>query len=183
LADPAFLGDPAALWAELANHTGGPDAACRLLEAIAAHTLPPGTDGPARQESAPLLAAAATLWRAALAADLPTGALASAGDFAKTALDDDLWLPLTRASAEHTPALTNADLVAERAAARPDSEHALLLIAQLLTQPLSAGQHVRRHARTLLGAAAALPEAEHPTALDKLKEALINVGDVDAAIA
>jgi hypothetical protein len=40
---------------------------------------------------------------------------------------------------------------------------------------------VRRHAHTLLGAAAALPETEHRPALRVLREALVNSGDLDAA--
>ncbi|MER7659701.1 hypothetical protein [Streptomyces albidoflavus] len=63
---------------------------------------------PRSPDAAERLAAAADLWRAALAAGLPSGALAGAGAFADTGLDEDLWLSLTRASAEHTPALTNA---------------------------------------------------------------------------
>ncbi|WP_279617143.1 hypothetical protein [Streptomyces regalis] len=181
LADPAFLGDPAVLWAELATGTGGADAAGLLLAAIASRT--PRTDGPAWPDAAERLAAAADLWRAALAAGLPSGALAGAGDFADTGLDEDLWLSLTRASAEHTPALTDADLVAERAARHPDSEDALLLAAQLVTHPAETGQDaaVRRHARALLDAAAARPAHEHPAVLRALREALVNSGDIDAA--
>ncbi|MBW8797851.1 MAG: hypothetical protein JF597_30975 [Streptomyces sp.] len=181
LADPAFLGDPAVLWAELATGTGGADATGLLLAAIASRT--PRTGGPAWPDAAERLAAAAGLWRAALAAGLPSGALASAGDFADTGLDEDLWLSLTRASAEHTPALTDADLVAERAARHPDSEDALLLAAQLVTHPAETGQDaaVRRHARALLDAAAARPAHEHPAVLRALREALVNSGDIDAA--
>ncbi|MFE4639449.1 hypothetical protein [Streptomyces sp. NPDC056730] len=170
LADPAFLGDPAVLWAELATGSGGADAAGLLLAAIATRT--PRTDGPVLPDAAERLAAAADLWRAALAAGLPSGALAGAGAFADTGLDEDLWLSLTRASAEHTPALTDADLVAERAARHPDSEDALLLTAQLFTHPAETGQDtaVRRHA--LLDAAAARPADEHPAALRALREML-----------
>ncbi|MFE6157249.1 hypothetical protein, partial [Streptomyces sp. NPDC057889] len=145
LADPAFLGDPAALWAELATGTGGADAAGLLLAAIATRT--PHADGPVPPDAAERLASAADLWRAALAAGLPSGSLAGAGAFADTGLDEDLWLSLTRASAEHTPALTDADLVAERAARHPDSADALLLTAQMVTHPAGTGQDaaVRRH--------------------------------------
>lgn len=113
----------------------------------------------------------------------PSGALAGAGAFADTGLDEDLWLSLTRASAEHTPTLMDADLVAERAARHPDSEDALLLTAQLITHLTGAGQDAagRRHARTLLDAAAARPADEHPAALRALREALVNSGDIDAA--
>ncbi|MGW6958793.1 hypothetical protein [Streptomyces chartreusis] len=181
LADPAFLGDPAAFWAELATGTGGVEAVGLLLAAIAART--PRTDGPLPLDATARLTAAADLWRAALAAGLPPGALAGAGDFADTGLDDDLWLSLMRASAEHTPALTDADLVAERAARHPDNEEALLLAAQLVTHRAGAGQDTAllRHARALLDAAAARPTDEHPAALRALREALVNRGDVDAA--
>ncbi|MEU9409868.1 hypothetical protein AB0E08_29840 [Streptomyces sp. NPDC048281] len=64
---------------------------------------------------------AAALWRAALAAGLPPGALAGPGDFADAGGDEDGWLSLMRVSAEHTPALPDADLVAERAARHPSS--------------------------------------------------------------
>ncbi|MFB6931256.1 hypothetical protein [Streptomyces chartreusis] len=133
LTDPAFLGDPAAFWAELATGTGGAEAVGLLLAAIAART--PRTDGPLPPDATARLTAAADLWRTALAAGLPPGALAGAGDFAATGLDDDLWLSLMRVSAEHTPTLTDADLVAERAARHPNSEEALLLAAQLVTHP------------------------------------------------
>ncbi|MGW0827365.1 hypothetical protein [Streptomyces sp. NPDC002845] len=181
MADPAFLGEPTAAWAELAAGTGGPAAVSRLLEAIAARTPRTGTDEPAQATAAPKTAAATDLWRAALAANLPPGALAGAGTFAAAALDDAVWLPLTRSSAEHSPALTNADLVAERAASHPHSPDALLLAAQLVAYPVQPWQveAVRRHARTLLDAAAALPEAERPAALQELREALVNAGDVD----
>lgn len=181
LTDPAFLGDPAVLWAELATGTGGADAAGLLLAAIASRT--PHADAPVPPDAAERLAAAAGLWRAALEAGLPSGALAGAGDFADTGLDEDLWLSLTRASAEHTPALTAADLVAERAARHPDSEDALFLTAQLVTHPAETWQEatVRRHARALLDAAAARPADEHPAALQVLREALVNSGDIDAA--
>ncbi|MEU2619699.1 hypothetical protein ABZ642_16470 [Streptomyces sp. NPDC007157] len=181
LADSAVLGDPAVFWAELATGAGGADAVGRLLAAIA--SLTPRADGPVPPDGGARLAAAAGLWRAALAAGLPPGALAGAGGFADAGLDDDLWLSLTRASAEHTPALTDADLVAERAAHHPDSEDALLLAAQLVAHPASAGKDtaVRRHARALLDAAAARPAHEHPAALRALREALVNSGALDAA--
>ncbi|MFI0742838.1 hypothetical protein ACH4PU_32855 [Streptomyces sp. NPDC021100] len=74
LADPAFMGEPAAAWAEMAAGPGGAAAASRLLEAIAART--PGTGGPLP----PVRGTGGDrggLWRAALAADLPPGALAA----------------------------------------------------------------------------------------------------------
>lgn len=56
LADPAFLGDPAVFWAELATGSGGVDAACLLLVAIASRT--PRTVGPVPPAAARLAAAA-----------------------------------------------------------------------------------------------------------------------------
>ncbi|MFD3422110.1 hypothetical protein [Streptomyces decoyicus] len=128
-------------------------------------------------------AAVTVLWRAALAADLPPGALAGAGAFARTALDDAVWLPLTRASAEHTPALADAEAVAERAAAHPDSPHALRLTARLVAHPTQAwlDEAVCRHARTLLQTAAAGPRDRHPDEIAELRQALVNAGQVDAA--
>ncbi|MGQ4364257.1 hypothetical protein [Streptomyces sp. SAS_272] len=181
LADPALLGDPATFWAELATGTGGVEATVLLLAAIASRT--PRTDGPIPPDPSGRLAAAADQWRAALAAGLPPGALAGAGAFADAGLDENLWLSLMRASAEHTPALTDADLVAERAARHPDSEDALLLTAQMVTHPATTGQNaaLRRHARALLDAATALPQDERPSEVQKLRRALVNAGDIDAA--
>ncbi|MGW1618580.1 hypothetical protein [Streptomyces sp. NPDC002172] len=181
LADPAVLGDPAVFWAELAASAGGADAVGRLLAAIA--SLTPRANGPVPPDIGARLAAAAGLWRAALTAGLPPGALAGAGGFADAGLDEDLWLSLTRASAEHTPALTDADLVADRAARHPGSEDALLLAAQLVTHPAGTWRDaaVRRSARALLNAAALRPADEHSAALRALREALVNSGDVDAA--
>ncbi|MEU3256009.1 hypothetical protein [Streptomyces sp. NPDC006997] len=181
LADPASLADPGLLWAELATDTGGVEAVGLLLAAIASRT--PRTEGPLPPDASDRLAAAADLWRAALAAGLPPGALAGAGAFADASLGEDLWLFLMRASAEHTPTLTDADLVAERAARHPANEDALHLTAQLVTHPAGTGQNaaVRRHARALLDAATALPWDERPSGVQKLRTALVYVGDVDAA--
>ncbi|CAM5658901.1 MULTISPECIES: hypothetical protein [Streptomyces] len=180
LADPALLGDPATFWAELVAGAGGVEATAPLLAEIASRT--PRTDGPIPPDASGRLTAAADLWLAALAAGLPSGALAGAGAFAAAGLDEDLWLSLTRASAEHTPSLTDADLVAERAARRPDSEDALVLAAYLVDAP-GTGQNaaVRRYARALLDAATALPQDERPCEIQQLRTALINAGDVDTA--
>ncbi|MFF2023442.1 hypothetical protein ACFVW2_16815 [Streptomyces sp. NPDC058171] len=87
----AFLGDPAVLWAELATGSGGADAAGLLLAAIATRTPHPAHRRPrSARRRAERLAAAADLWRAALAAGLPSGALAGGGAFADTGLDEDL---------------------------------------------------------------------------------------------
>ncbi|MGY5124336.1 hypothetical protein [Streptomyces nigrescens] len=181
LADPTLLGDPATFWAELATSAGGVEATVLLLAAIASRT--PRTDSPLPPDASGRLAAAADLWRATLTAGLPPGALAGAGAFADAGLDENLWLSLMRASAEHTPTLTDADLVAERAARHPDSEDALHLTAQMVTHPAGTGQNaaVRHHARALLDAATALPQDERPSEVQKLRTALVNAGDVDAA--
>ncbi|MET7801055.1 hypothetical protein [Streptomyces decoyicus] len=157
------------------------EATVLLLAAIASRT--PRTDSPLLPDASGRLAAAADLWRATLTAGLPPGALASAGAFAGAGLDENLWLSLMRASAEHTPTLTDADLVAERAACYPDSEEALHLTAQMVTHSAGTGQNaaVRHHARALLDAATALPQDERPSEVQKLRTALVNAGDVDAA--
>lgn len=184
LADTAFLGDPTAAWAEVAAGTGGPGAASRLLEAIAAGTPRTSVDVPLPPTEQARVAGAVDLWRAALAAGLPQGALAGAGAFANTALSDNVWLSLARASAEHTLALTNTERVAERAARHPGSDDALLLASQLVTHAPGTRQEtaVQRHTRALLDAAAALPADERPAALEELRTALVNAGDVDAAL-
>ncbi|MFG2359706.1 hypothetical protein [Streptomyces sp. NPDC048521] len=122
-------------------------------------------------------------WTAALEARLPPGALAAAGYFTRAALTDEVWLPLARRSTEHTPAQDNADKVAERAAAHPRSPDALLLAAHLLTRPAvpQYDADVRRHARTLLKAAVALPDAERPAETEQRRRALIEAGEVDLA--
>ncbi|MET9083208.1 hypothetical protein ABZX77_15140 [Streptomyces sp. NPDC004237] len=103
-------------------------------------------------------------WTAALDASLPPDALADAGYFANSALTDEVWLPLARRSAEHTPAQTCAGDVVEGAAGHPHSPDALLLAAHLLTRP---GPRVRRrrppHARALLQAAIALAQPSGPS--------------------
>ncbi|MFD9038682.1 hypothetical protein [Streptomyces bottropensis] len=185
LDDPALLGEPAAWWTELAADTGvGAAAISRLLEAIAARTPRTGADGPLPPAAQTRVEAAAGLWRAALAAPgLPAGALAGTGAFADAAIEETAWLELMRASAEHTPALTDADLVAERAAAHPARADALLLAAALVTQAPGTWREtaVRRNARALLDAATSLPRSEHPVELQELTTALVNAGDVDAA--
>ncbi|MFF6829961.1 hypothetical protein [Streptomyces longwoodensis] len=182
LDDPCVLGDPAALWHELADGHGGADAAGRLLEAVGTRT-PRAVDVPLAPAAAGRVEAAEVLWRAALTAGLPAGALAGAGAFADAAVDDAVWLELMRASAEHSPALSHAELVAERAAAHPGSQDALLLAELLVTHAPGTWTDpaVRGHARALLDAAAALPAAERPAAWQGLRGALVNAGDVDAA--
>ncbi|MFC8704902.1 hypothetical protein ACFUIV_22325 [Streptomyces anulatus] len=192
LTDPALLGEPASWWMQLAAPDGDADAdgdgdaaaaVSGLLEAIAlcvprtgaARPLPPAEQARTR--------AAVDLWRAALAAGLPTGALAGVGAFADAAVDEPVWLELTRSSAEHSPALSHADLVAERAAAHPGSQDALLLAELLVTHAPGTWTDtaVRGHARTLLDATAAMPAPERPPAWQGLRRALVNAGDVAAA--
>ncbi len=181
-----FLGDPQAAWTELAAPPDGAPAASRLLAALAAHTphrTRPG-DTPPDPATHHVLAAAARWWTAALDADLPTGALAAAGDFADTALDDTVWLPLARRSAAHTPAQIRPGDIAERAAAHPHDSDALLLTAHLLTRSALAPWHdieVRAHARPLLLTADAQPTPEHLAETEQLRLALVEAGEVDLA--
>ncbi|MFE7451476.1 hypothetical protein [Streptomyces griseus] len=123
-----------------------------------------------------------TLWRAALAADLPPGALAGAGYFAHLPLDDDLWLPLARASAEHTPP-DSPDTAAERAATHPHSQDALVLTALLVARPTDtwAAHTALPHAHTLFRDAVRADSHAHPDAVVRLREALINAGELDLA--
>ncbi|MFJ3182343.1 hypothetical protein ACIPJN_28680 [Streptomyces sp. NPDC086796] len=180
------LGDPAAAWSELAAGPDGAAAVCRLLAALAAHTPRRPAPGGAPLEPAArrVLGAAARWWAAALGAGLPPGALAGAGAFADVALTDAVWLPLARASAEHTPAQEAAGDVAERAAAHPRESDALLLAARLLTRPAPDPWYdaeVRTHARALLLAAAALPAPDRPAGTEQLRLALVEAGEVDLA--
>lgn len=92
----------------------------------------------------------------ALEANLPPGALAGAGGFS-TALTDDVWLPLARRSAAHTLAQTRADDIAERVAAHPRDNDALLLATDVQPAP------------------------EHPAATEQLRRALVEAGEVDLA--
>ncbi|MDP9616414.1 hypothetical protein ACFV4E_15715 [Streptomyces hygroscopicus] len=61
--------------------------------------------------------AAVDLWRAALAAGLPAGALTGAGAFADGAVDEPVWLELMRSSARALPGPDRRELVTERDAA------------------------------------------------------------------
>ncbi|MFK0142468.1 hypothetical protein [Streptomyces murinus] len=180
------LGEAPAAWRELATGPEGAAAVSRLLAALAADAPRrpgPGGDplGPAARTA---VATAARWWTAALDAGLPPGALAAAGDFADTAFDDRVWLPLARRSAAHTPAQTCAGDVAERAAAHPFEDDALLLAAHLLTRPAPDPWYdieVRAHARTLLLAAEAGTAPGRPAATDLLRRALVEAGEVDLA--
>ncbi|MFB8401133.1 hypothetical protein [Streptomyces sp. NPDC055912] len=187
---PGLLGDPAAAWAELAAGPGGAAAASRLLAALALHAphrpYTRGVTAPAPRAAVAPAAVDAVLvwWTAALDAGLPPGALAGAGNFADLAVPDEVWLPLARASAAHTPAQSEAGDVAERAAGHPRSPDALLLAARLLTRPAPDPWYdaqVRRHARALLRAADVGPAAERPAQAEQLRLALVEAGEVDVA--
>ncbi|WP_274036212.1 hypothetical protein [Streptomyces sp. MMBL 11-1] len=106
------------------------------------------------------------------------------GRVRRTAVDEPVWLELPRTSAEHSPALSHADLGAERAAAHPGSQDALLL-AELLGHPTHPGRGpTPPYAGTpvpLLDATTALPAPERPPAWQGLRRALVNAGDVAAA--
>ncbi|MGW2447950.1 hypothetical protein [Streptomyces sp. NPDC001675] len=175
LDDPHFLGDPTALLTELAAADGGTAAVSRLLELLAHRA--------ARAAAAPA-SAAVELWRAALAADLPQGALAGAGTFVLTSIDDTLYLDLTLASARHTPALRDTDHIAERSTHHPDKPAAAQLTALLVAHPSTdpwRDATVRQHARTLLAAIGQRPpnpQLAQPT--QQLRDALITAGDIDA---
>jgi hypothetical protein len=180
-----LLGDPASAWSELAAGPGGDEAASYLLMTLA--LLKPRRPRPCENGLDPATRTTTDIahvwWKAALEAGLPPGALAGAGHFATT-LPDEVWLPLARRRAEHTPAQDNADKVAERAAGHPRSPDALLLAAHLLTRPAPDPAYdadVRRHARALLQAAAALAEHQRPAQAEQLRRALVEAGEVDLA--
>ncbi|MFH0246340.1 hypothetical protein ACGRHY_28865 [Streptomyces sp. HK10] len=172
-----LLGDPAELIAQVAGGDGGPAAVSRLLEVLAHHT--------ARAADPDTTAAAVEVWRAAVGAGLPAGALAGAGAFAAAdSLDDDTWLGLTLISARHTSALRGADQVARRAAHRPQDPRAAQIAAVLVARPSVdpwRDATVRDQARQLLAAAGRLPSTQRPVeALEELRGALITAGDIDA---
>jgi hypothetical protein len=173
LDDPHLLGDPGTLFAELAAEDGGTPAVSRLLELLAHRTA-----------AAPDTTAAVQLWRAALTADLPEGALAGAGTFTLTRLDDTLWLDLTLASVRHTPALRDTDHIAGRSAHHPGKPAAAQLTALLVAHPSTdpwRDANVREHARTLLAAIGQRPpDPELAQPAQQLRNALIIAGDIDA---
>ncbi|MEU4077729.1 hypothetical protein [Streptomyces venezuelae] len=169
-----LLGEPVAAWRELAAGPGGAEAASGFLGYLALFTSMSPADRTAADTEQ-------VWWTAALEAGLPPGALAGAGDFA-AALPDEVWLPLARRSAAHSPAQSDAGKVAERAAVHPREPDALLLAVHLLTRPSPEGVYdgdVRRHARALFQAAAALPETERPAETEQLRRALVEAGEVD----
>jgi len=179
-----LLGDPVNAWREVAGPDGAGASHLLMPLALSARGRPRSGDAAGAPAARAPEDVARTWWTAALEADLPSGALADAGYFVSSALTDEVWLPLARRSAEHTPAQTCADKVAERAADHPRSPEALLLAAHLLTRPApdpEYGADVRRHARALLQAAEALPEAERPTQTEQLRRSLVEAGEVDLA--
>ncbi|MFC8704904.1 hypothetical protein ACFUIV_22335 [Streptomyces anulatus] len=171
-----LLGDPTAAWRELAAGPDGAEAASGFLGYLALFTSMRPLDRTSVDTGR-------IWWTAALEAGLPTGALAGAGDFAAS-LPDEVWLPLARRSAAHTPAQTDAARIAERAAAHPREPDALLLAVHLLTRPAPEGAHdsdVRHHARALLQAAEALLAPDRPAEAAQLRRALVEAGEVDLA--
>ncbi|WP_240679442.1 hypothetical protein [Streptomyces sp. B29(2018)] len=171
-----LLGDPTDAWRELATGPDGAEAASGFLGYLALFTSMRPLDRTSVDTEQ-------IWWTAALEAGLPTGALAGAGDFAAS-LPDEVWLPLARRSAAHTPAQTDAGKVAERAAAHPREPDALLLAVHLLARPAPHGAHdgdVRHHARALLQAAEALPAPDRPAEAAQLRRALVEAGEVDLA--
>lgn len=171
----SLLGDPTAAWRELAAGPDGAEAASGFLGYLALSTSLRPLDRTSVDTEQ-------IWWTAALEAGLPPGALAGAGDFAAS-LPDEVWLPLARRSAAHTPAQTDAGQIAERAAAHPREPDALLLTVHLLTRPAPEGAHdsVRHHARALLQAAEALPAPDRPAEAAQLRRALVEAGEVDLA--
>ncbi|MER6017719.1 hypothetical protein [Streptomyces anulatus] len=190
--DPHHLGDPKDVLAEIAAGLDGPGTVSWLLQVLAWSLDPGWSVGAAgvlrfprtalQPPTGTELAAVTTLWRAALAADLPPGSLAGAGYFAHLPLADDVWLPLARASAEHTPP-DSPDTAAERAATHPDSQDALVLTALLVARPTDtwAAHTVLPHAHALFRDAVRADSHAHPGAVARLREALINAGELDLA--
>ncbi|MEU5137020.1 hypothetical protein [Streptomyces californicus] len=172
----SLLGDPTSAWRELAAGPDGAEAASGFLGYLALFTsLRPVCRTSVDTEQ--------IWWTAALEAGLPPGALAGAGDFAAS-LPNEVWLPLARRSAAHTPAQTGAGRIAERAAAHPREPDALLLAVHLLTRPAPEGAYdrdVRLHARALLKAAEVLPAPDRPAEVAQLRRALVEAGEVDLA--
>ncbi|MFE1199945.1 hypothetical protein ACFW6E_45905 [Streptomyces olivaceoviridis] len=113
-----LLGDPVATWRALAAGPGGAETASAFLGYLALFTAMRPVDRTAVDTEQ-------VWWTAALDAGLPPGALADAGYFA-AALPDEVWLPLARRSAAHSPAQKDAGWVAEHAAAHPRESDALL---------------------------------------------------------
>lgn len=189
--DPHTLGDPAVVLTEIATGPGGPHAVSWLLQVMAWRLDPHNgnigsrpftlTRRAARPATEAELAAMATVWRVALDANLPPGALAGAGYFANLPFDDAVWLPLARASAEHTPP-ASPGTAAQRAAAHPGDKDALLLTTRLLTHPTARWpiHNVLSAARTLFQAAQTTTAHPDKEPVASLRRALIETGALDA---
>ncbi|MEU3822980.1 hypothetical protein AB0E74_25640 [Streptomyces sp. NPDC030392] len=185
--DPHLLGDPVGVLTKIAGGPGGPPAVSWLLQVMAWRLEPHNGDigsrpftltrRAARPATEAELAAVTTVWRAALDAGLPSGALVGAGYFAALPFDDTVWLPLARASAEHTPPASPAT-AAWRAAAHPGDKDAFLLTTRLLTHPAAQWriQDVLPPARTLFQAAQATTAHPDREPVAGLRRALIEAG-------
>ncbi|WP_235787257.1 hypothetical protein [Streptomyces mutabilis] len=186
LTNPALLGEPAAWWEQLAGTDGDETAAAAvscLLEAIALSTPRTGAARALPPAEQARVDAAVDLWRAALAAGLPAGALARGGRVrrrgcrrAGVAGADALQRralpgPATRRPRRRTrrrPPRQPRRPAAHRAAGHPRARD-------------MDGPGCTRARPRLLDAAAALPAAERPAAWQGVRRALVNAGDVDAA--
>ncbi|MDH6711311.1 hypothetical protein P3T27_008069 [Kitasatospora sp. MAA19] len=132
LLDPAALGGRSEFLELLAAAHEGAPAVSRLLGA-AGWVLPRA----ATEANSWVFDNAVSLWHDVLGLGLPAeaGHLRGAGEFAYAkAMDDAVWLELTAATVERTPAISKADSVVRRAARHPDSEAAHRIVAGLLTQ-------------------------------------------------
>ncbi|MFB7673188.1 hypothetical protein ACFC26_17440 [Kitasatospora purpeofusca] len=132
LVDPAALGGRPDFLVLLTASGDGAPAVSRLLGA-AGRVLP----RTASDANLWVFENAADLWRDVLGLDLPAeaGHLRGAGGLVyAAAMDDAVWLELTLATVELTPAISNADSVVRRAARHTDSEAAHRIVAGLLTQ-------------------------------------------------
>ncbi|MFE4360418.1 hypothetical protein [Kitasatospora sp. NPDC056800] len=130
LLDPAALGGTRPFLDRLVAADGGPAAVSRFLGA--AERVVPRT---ATTANRPIFDNAVVLWRDVLDLDMPaeSGHLHGAGKFVYAqALDDTVWLELTALTVARTPAISNADSVARRAACHPESQDAHHIVAGLL---------------------------------------------------
>ncbi|MEY9839497.1 hypothetical protein [Streptacidiphilus sp. EB103A] len=178
LHDSQRLGPLAPLLEELADGPGGPAACSRLLARLAGLVC----DAPEAVCCSRRVAAEA-VWSTAVGAGLPAGSLAGAGAFARCAgWPQSSWLELTGSSAGSV--LKWPHDVAARAAKGPDVPAAVELLAKLVEHPGSDPWHdteVRRYARLVLEADRPADGApDLPRAVERLRIALVNSGDIDA---
>ncbi|WP_331740798.1 hypothetical protein [Streptomyces sp. NBC_01006] len=175
LVSPGLLGQPGTVFSELAAGEQGHLAVSRLLADIASQIV-----GAARED---ITANGIELWKAALGCALPPGALAGAGAFAATDIDDNIWLNLTLTSLERTPVLGDPDDIAQRVAELPDHEAAYAIAALLVRHPSAdpwRDSTVRERARHLLSVSRGTNGTQLSAARDGLREALILAGDLSA---